>query len=102
MLPTEKKIQQMSFNRIYDNYSAPLYGLILKFADNTYLAQEILIVSITSFLLQNSNAGLKNCNFSDVLKVTIPIVSEKTNLPKQHIVKIIFKEIRQVKQLQST
>jgi hypothetical protein len=92
MLPQINTVQALTFEDIYKRYSAPLYGIILKVAKNTKEAEDILIQSFKSFIQQHAVPKDNNCIFLDLLKIAIPVASEKINLPQQNICKIIFKE----------
>lgn len=82
------------FENIYDTHSALLYGIILKISKNTKEAEEILIESFKTYCLQNAKPENNDRVFLHLLRITINTASEKVNLPKQNIGKIIFDDLK--------
>ena len=95
MLSLSERKQESIFEKIYDRHSAILYGIILKISKNTKEAEEILIQSFKTFFLQNTKPENDDHIFMLLLRITICTASEKFNLPKQNIGKIILKELNQ-------
>lgn len=83
-----------TFENIYDRHSAILFGIILKISKNTKEAEEILIQSFKTFFLQNAKPENDDHIFMLLLRITICTASEKINLPKQNIGKIILKYLK--------
>lgn len=96
LLPEGKK--ESIFENIYDNHSPSLYGIILRISPNTKQAEEILIQTFRTFILQNVTPGNSTTVFTQLLRISICVASEKINLPKDTIVKIISKEFSKIKQ----
>ncbi|MDB5280644.1 MAG: hypothetical protein JWR61_5599 [Ferruginibacter sp.] len=94
--PDKKK--ESFFENIYDNYSAPLYGLIWGISHNTEQAEEILIQTFRSYFQINVMTENNHTVFIQLLRITICIASEKTNLPKHKLVKLIFTDLHRIKQ----
>lgn len=88
---------EMTFNDIYNNYSAALYGIILKLSKNTRDAEDILIASFRSFMMQQTLMPQSSCIFQDLLRITIPIVAKKVNLTEHNIGRIIITEASELK-----
>jgi hypothetical protein len=86
--------QEFIFENIYDNHSAELYGIILKISKNTKEAEEILIESFKTYFLQNAKQENNDRVFLHLLRITISTASEKFNLPKQNIGKIILDDLQ--------
>lgn len=94
MLQIATAAPKISIEHFYDTYSASLYGLIIKISKSTQQAEEILIESFKSFAVDNSISANQKFTFMNLLKLTIPIAAEKTNLSKKNIGQIILKEMR--------
>ena len=100
MLPLIEREQGSIFENIYDKHSALLYGIILKISKNTKESEEILIQSFKTFFLRHIKPENDHQIFLHLLRITLSIASEKINLPKQNIGKLIFKELNQNAALQ--
>jgi hypothetical protein len=85
---------ESTFENIYDKHSANLYGIILKISQDTKEAEEILIQSFKTFFQQNAKPVNDDSIFLHLLKITICAASEKLNLTKQNISKIILKDLK--------
>ena len=83
-----------TFENIYDKHSANLYGIILKISQNTKEAEEILVQSFKTFFQQNAKPENDDSIFLHLLKITMCAASEKLNLTKQNIGKIILKDLK--------
>ena len=95
MLHLIESEQASIFENIYDKHSPLLYGIILKISKDTKEAEEILVESFQTFFLQNAKPENTDSIFLHLLRITIRTVSEKFNLPKQNIGKIILNELNQ-------
>jgi hypothetical protein len=95
------KKKESIFESIYENYGAPLYGLILRISHNTKQAEEILIETFQTYFQENSTAENNPNVFTQLLRITICIASEKINLPKDKLIKIIFRDLHKAMQLKS-
>ena len=94
MLSLIERKQGLIFENIYDKHSANLYGIILKISQNTKEAEEILVQSFKTFFQQNTKPENDDSIFLHLLKITMCAASEKLNLTKQNIGKIILKDIK--------
>ena len=83
-----------TFENIYDKHSANLYGIILKISQNTKEAEEILVQSFKTFFQQNAKPENDDSIFLHLLRITMCAASEKLNLTKQNIGKIILKDLK--------
>ena len=86
--------QDSTFENIYDKHSANLYGIILKISQNTKEAEEILVQSFKTFFQQNAKPENDDSIFLHLLRITMCAASEKLNLTKQNIGKIILKDLK--------
>lgn len=85
------------FENIYDKHSAPLYGVTLKILQNTRQAEETLIQSFKTFFQENIIPEDEHLVFIDLLRITIGITSQKTNLTKKEIGNLIFKDLKEIR-----
>ena len=94
MLQIIENKHDLTFENIYDKHSANLYGIILKISQNTKEAEEILVQSFKTFFQQNAKPENDDSIFLHLLRITMCAASEKLNLTKQNIGKIILKDLK--------
>jgi CRISPR/Cas system-associated protein Cas10 (large subunit of type III CRISPR-Cas system) len=94
MLKLIESKEKSTFENIYDKHSAILYGIILKISKNTKEAEEILIESFKTYFLQTAKPENNDRVFLHLLRITISTASEKINLSKQNIGKIILDDLK--------
>ncbi len=79
----------------YDSYHSLLYGIIFKICKNTSLAENILLETFHTYFKRN-DVDLNNTRaFTDLLKLTIHIISDKTSQSKMSVANTILEAKRQ-------
>ena len=92
-MPLLREKNKTIVDTIYDNYSASIFGIILRVSKDSKQAEEILIQTFQTFFLQNPTIENGQNIFMQLLKTTICIASEKLDLSENKLGKIIIGDI---------
>lgn len=80
--------------RTYDSYHSLLYGIIFKICKNTSLSENILLETFNTYFKKNDVDNDNSPAFTDLLKLTIHIISNKTSQSKMSVANIILEAKR--------
>ncbi len=79
----------------YDSYHSLLYGIIFKICKNPILSENILVETFQTYFQKNEVDTNNSPAFTDLLKTTIHIISDKTAQSKRSVANIILEAKRQ-------
>jgi len=83
--------QQLTANEVYDTCSASLYGMILKASATGEEAEDTLVSTFKTFFQQRAMQPNTQNSFISLLKISINIMAQKSNLSKQAIAQVMLK-----------
>ncbi len=89
--------QKAAFETIYNKFSAPLYGIILKMSTNSSQAEEILGDTFNTYFRDKHRVENNELIFHELLKLSITIASATLNRPKKNLADQVLKDLFPVK-----